>query len=88
MQLSEQSMTIVYIEHKMTLNPKKCKEMYVNLLLQCDLGSYKLLGVIISDDLKWNAHVEYVIFWRFWIYTKKSLENNISKLYTKQISHR
>ena len=25
------------------------------------VGSYKLLGVIISDDLKWNAHVEYVI---------------------------
>ena len=23
--------------------------------------TYKLLGVIISDDLKWNAHVEYVI---------------------------
>ena len=25
------------------------------------VGSYKLLGVIISDDLKWNANVEYVI---------------------------
>ena len=25
------------------------------------VGTYKLLGVIISDDLKWNAHVEYVI---------------------------
>ena len=25
------------------------------------VGSYKLLGVIISDDLKWNAHVEHVI---------------------------
>jgi len=23
--------------------------------------TYKLLGVIISDDLEWNAHVEYVI---------------------------
>ena len=23
--------------------------------------TYKLLGVIISDDLKWNTHVEYVI---------------------------
>ena len=23
--------------------------------------SYKLLGVIISDDLKWKAHVEYLI---------------------------
>ena len=25
------------------------------------VGSYKLLGVLIHDDLKWNAHVEYVI---------------------------
>ena len=24
-------------------------------------AQYKLLGVIISDDLKWNAHVEYVV---------------------------
>ena len=22
---------------------------------------YKILGVIISDDLKWNAHVQYVV---------------------------
>ena len=27
----------------------------------CSSLSYKLLGVIISDDLKWNAHAEYVI---------------------------
>ena len=25
------------------------------------VGTYKLLGVIIRDDLKWNTHVEYVI---------------------------
>ena len=25
------------------------------------VGSYKPLGVIISDDLKWDAHIEYVI---------------------------
>ena len=25
------------------------------------VGTYKLLGVIISDDLKRNAHVEFVI---------------------------
>ena len=24
------------------------------------VGTYKLLGAIISDDLKWNAHVKYV----------------------------
>ena len=65
-----------WIECKMKLNPKKCKEMYVNFMKNSitamrpvsvgnqgieRVGSYKLLGVIISDDLKWNAHVEYVI---------------------------
>ena len=64
------------IEHKMKLNPKKCKEMYIDFmknsvtaLRPISIGymevervrTYKLLGVIISDDLKWNAHVEYVI---------------------------
>ena len=64
------------IEHKMKLNPKKCKEMYINFMTnsittlrpKCvgykeveRVGTYKLLGVIISDDLKWNAHVEYII---------------------------
>ena len=64
------------IEHKMKLNPKKCKEMYINFMTNSvtslrpicvgykeveRVGTYKLLGVIISDDLKWNAHVEYVI---------------------------
>ena len=64
------------IEHKMELNPQKCKEMYVNFMKNSitamrpiSIGNqnvqrvrtYKLLGVIISDDLKWNTHVEYVI---------------------------
>ena len=64
------------IEHKMKLSPKKCKEMYINFmkhsvtaLRPISVGykevervrTYKLLEVIISDDLKWNAHVEYVI---------------------------
>ena len=64
------------IEHKMKLNPKKCKEMYIDFmknsittLRPISIGNkevervrtYKLLGVIISDDLKWNAHAEYVI---------------------------
>ena len=65
-----------WIEHKMTLNPKKCKEMYINFmknlvtaLRPINIGymevervrTYKLLGVINSTNLKWNAHVEYVI---------------------------
>ena len=60
----------------MKLNPKNCKEMYLNFMKNSittmrpvsvgnqeveRVGSYKLLGVIISDDLKWKAHVEYVI---------------------------
>ena len=64
------------IENKMTPNPEKCKEMYINFmkisvtaLRLINIGymevervrTYKLLGVIINDDLKWNAHVEYVI---------------------------
>ena len=63
-------------QHKMKLNPQKCKEMYVSFMKNSitamqlvsvgdqgveRVGSYKLLGVIISDDLIWNAHVEYVI---------------------------
>ena len=64
------------IEHKMKLNPKKCNEMYVSIMKNSisamrpisvgnqeveRVGSYKLLGIIISDDLKWNVHAEYVI---------------------------
>ena len=64
------------IEHKMKLNPKKLKEMYVNFMNNSitamrpiSVGNqevervmtYKLLRVIISDDLKWNYHIEYVI---------------------------
>ena len=63
-------------EHKMKLNPQKCKEMYVNFMKNSitamrpitvgnqeveRVGTYKPLGVIIRDDLKWNTHVEYVI---------------------------
>ena len=64
------------IEHKMKLNPKKCKEMYVDFMKNSitamrpisvgnqeveRVRTYKLLGVTISDELKGNTHVEYVI---------------------------
>ena len=60
----------------MKLNPKKCNKMYVSIMKNSisamrpisvgnqeveRVGSYKLLGIIISDDLKWNVHAEYVI---------------------------
>ena len=63
------------IEHKMKLNPKKCNEMYASFMKNSitamrpisvgnqeveRVGSYKLLGVIISDGLKWNPHVKSV----------------------------
>lgn len=58
----------------MKLNPKR--EMYINFMTNSvtslrpicvgykeveRVGTYKLLGVIISDNLKWNARVEYAI---------------------------
>ena len=64
------------LEHKMKLNPKKCKELYIDFMKNSitalrpicignneveRVRTYKLLGVIISEDLKWNAHAEYVI---------------------------
>ncbi len=63
-------------EHKMKLNPKKCKEMLINflhnpnfLLRPIQIGNniiervatYKSLGVILSSDLKWNSHIEYIV---------------------------
>ena len=60
----------------MNLNPVKCKEMFVNfvhnsnvLLNPIIIGynvieqvkSYKTLGVILSNDLKWNSHVDYIV---------------------------
>ena len=60
-------------EHKMKLNPKKCKEMYVNFMKNSitamrpiSVGNQEVervttYKVLISDDLKWNTHFEYVI---------------------------
>ena len=64
------------IAHNMRLNPTKCKEMYINFLrnsnclinpiiiggnvIKC-ANTYKILGVIMGNDLKWNCHVDYII---------------------------
>jgi hypothetical protein len=64
-------------EHNMKLNPKKCKEMLINflhnpnfLLRPIQIGNniiervmltYKSLGFILSSDLKWNPHTEYIV---------------------------
>jgi hypothetical protein len=59
----------------MKLNPKKCKEMVIDpleynttVLRPITIGNttietvkkYKLLGVILTDDLKWKEHVAYI----------------------------
>ena len=60
---------------RMKRTSKKCKEMIINLM-QYSLSSshltvggsviervltYKLLGVYISEDLSWNAHIEHIV---------------------------
>jgi hypothetical protein len=65
--------SVIALSRGMTLNPKKCKEMFSSFLkydLQCidsiyisgttveRVCCYKLLGVIISQDLTWNRHVD------------------------------
>ena len=63
------------VDRRMKLNLVKCKDMFINfmhnhnfILSSIVLGNntiesvntYKLLGVHISSDLKWNCHVEYI----------------------------
>ncbi|CAB4018851.1 Hypothetical predicted protein, partial [Paramuricea clavata] len=63
------------VNHYMSLNPLKCKEMVINFMNNNNsimkpfvIGSnvvervtnYKLLGVQMSEDLKWNKHVDYI----------------------------
>ena len=60
----------------MRLNPTKCKEMHINFLRNSNClinpiiiggnvikraNTYKILGVIMDNDLKWNCHVDYII---------------------------
>ena len=64
------------IAHNMRLNPTQCKEMHINFLrnsnclinpiiIGCNVikrvNTYKILGVIMDNDLKWNCHVDYII---------------------------
>ena len=60
----------------MRLNPTKCKEMHINFLRNsnCPINpiiiggniiknanTYKILGVIMDNDLKWTCHVDYIM---------------------------
>ena len=62
-------------DHGMRLNPMKCKEMTTNFMHNHSLiinpiaignnaiegvTNYKLLGVILSSNRKWNSHIEYI----------------------------
>ena len=59
----------------MRLNPIKCKEMLINFMLYPNftlrplvvgnncierVSTYKILGVFIDSDLRWNSHVDHI----------------------------
>ena len=63
-------------EHKMTLNPTKCNCIVVDFLYYNSCAwspifigntavervrTFKVLGVTISDDLKWDSHCDIVV---------------------------
>ena len=67
--------TIFPVTNNMSLNPQKCKEMSINFMYNHNfvlspiilgdnvvdlITTYKLLGVYISNDLKWNYHIDYI----------------------------
>ena len=79
------------MDHNTRLNPIKCKEMFINLVLYPNftlrllvvgnncierVSTYKILGVFIDSDHRWNSHVDY-------IYKKAS-----KKLYSLRILRR
>ena len=63
------------MDHNMILNSIKCKEMLINLMwypnftleplvvgnnaIEC-VSIYKILGVFIDSNVKWNSHVDYI----------------------------
>ena len=62
------------VNHNMRLNPIKRKEMLMNFMLSwlysktigCNnngierVSTYKILGIFIDGDLKWNSDVDYI----------------------------
>ena len=63
------------VDHNMRLNPIKCKKMLINFMsypnftrrpLVVDnngiarVSTYKILGIFIDGDLKWNSNVDYI----------------------------
>ena len=62
-------------ENKFQLHPKKCKELRINFTKQSHsyepvhinyqcldlVKSVKILGMLITDDLKWNCHIENIV---------------------------
>ena len=63
------------IDHNMRINPPKCKEMLINFMHYSNfslspiiignkvierVSTYKILGVHVDCDLKWNTHLEYL----------------------------
>ena len=63
------------VQNKMELNAKKTKDMWITFKKSCPIPSsidrgptelerileFKLLGVFVQNDLKWNTHVSSVI---------------------------
>ena len=63
------------MDQNMRLNPIKCKEMLINSMLYPNftlipllvgnndterVSTYKILGVFLDNDLRWNSHVDYI----------------------------
>ena len=63
------------VNHNMRLNPIKCKEILINFMLYPNftlrplvvdnngierVSTYKILGIFIDGDLKWNSNVDYI----------------------------